>query len=791
MVTPGESIILAGRDWLWPVAIILAIGTILVSWSYLRSNAPRGLRVVCAGLKLLGITALLLCLLEPMRTGERPKPGANLIAIVADNSLSLKLRGRGESETRGELLQRALSRDRSAWRTELAKNFEVRNYLADSSLQATQEFEGLNFEGQTSALGGSLLRVAERHRAQPLAGILLLSDGIPSDFDGLDASSLPPIYPVIFGGDQPPRDLSLASVAVSQTAFEDAPVTVQPEVSLIGFAGEEVTGKLLAFEPGQTADQAKVVAEQTLKVPAGKEKMQFRFQVRPEKSGVIFYRLRVAAKGEWDQGTNATTEATMANNETVVTVNRTGGPYRVLYVSGRPNWEYKFLRRAIEADDQTELVGLIRIAKREPKFEFRGRAGESSNPMFRGFGQQPAEGTERYDQPVLVRLNTRDEFELREGFPKVAEDLFGYDAVIIDDLEAEFFKAEQMTLLQRFVSERGGGFLMLGGAESFVQGTFGRTPIGDMLPVYVDKGPAPVAERPPLRLSLTREGWLQPWARLRPNEAEERTRLEETPALEVLNQTREPKPAATVVATVTDGQTEYPALVTQRFGRGRTGALLVGDFWQAGLGSEALQTDLGKAWRQMIRWLVADLPERVELRAEPQSGGEKVQLQVRVRDAKFQPLDNATVTLKVVRAGAAADAPPLLLTAEASLKEPGLYETTYVARESDGYRAEATVVDEAGTPAGGASSGWTTDLPAAEYRDLKPNRAAMEQLARQTKGKVLAPADLEAFVRDLPSIAAPVKEIWTRPLWHTPWMLLAALSCLVLEWGLRRWKGLA
>ena len=79
----------------------------------------------------------------------------------------------------------------------------------------------------------------------------------------------------------------------------------------------------------------------------------------------------------------------------------------MLYVSGRPNWEYKFLHRAVEADEQTQLVGLIRIAKREPKFEFRGRAGESSNPLFRGFGNQSKEEIERYDQPVLVRLNTR------------------------------------------------------------------------------------------------------------------------------------------------------------------------------------------------------------------------------------------------------------------------------------------------------------------------------------------------------------------------------------------------
>ena len=61
-------------------------------------------------------------------------------------------------------------------------------------------------------------------------------------------------------------------------------------------------------------------------------------------------------------------------------VDRGGGPYRVLYVCGRPNWEFKFLRRALSEDEQVELVGLVRIARREPKFSFRSKAGEAADP---------------------------------------------------------------------------------------------------------------------------------------------------------------------------------------------------------------------------------------------------------------------------------------------------------------------------------------------------------------------------------------------------------------------------
>ena len=88
---------------------------------------------------------------------------------------------------------------------------------------------------------------------------------------------------------------------------------------------------------------------------------------------------------------------------------------------------------------------------------------------------------------MLIRLNTKDELELKGGFPKTAEEACQYNAIVLDDLEADFFTRDQMTLMQKFVSERGGGLLMLGGAESFREGKFARTPIGDMLPVSLDR----------------------------------------------------------------------------------------------------------------------------------------------------------------------------------------------------------------------------------------------------------------------------------------------------------------
>src|SRR5204863_1789512 len=107
------------------------------------------------------------------------------------------------------------------------------------------------------------------------------------------------------------------------------------------------------------------------------------------------------------------------------TVDRGGGPYRILYVGGRPNWEFKFLKRGLMEDPEMLLSGLVRIAKKEPKFTFKSRDAERTNPLYRGFGDNKQDETEQYNEAVLVRINPEGD-ELRGGFPKDVEDLFRY-----------------------------------------------------------------------------------------------------------------------------------------------------------------------------------------------------------------------------------------------------------------------------------------------------------------------------------------------------------------------------
>jgi len=762
----------------WLPAVILLGGAALIVIVYSLRHIPRNqpIRIITTTLKTVALSLLLLCLLEPLYSGLRPRPGANLFLVMADNSQSMLVSDHRQQQNRAEQLAPLLSPD-AAWQVRLNQDFDVRYYQFDSRLEAVENLLGMDHEGLHSNMHQALRAAATRFGGRPLAGIILLTDGNTTDSlsPGQALEDLPPVYPVVVGNDVAPADIRLSLKAVQQTNFELAPITVTAEI-----AGDRYQGRQVSVELVNQQDE--VIETQTLTLKGDGESQEVRFQWNPEESGICFYRLQVAAAED------NLDEATLENNQQSFLVDRGGGPYRILYVSGRPNWEYKYLRRAIHDDEEVELVGLIRIAKREPKFDFRSRAGESTNPLFRGFDNED-ENAEQYDQPVLVRFGTRDAEELRDGFPSSADQLYQYDALVFDDVEAEMFTQDQLSLVREFVSHRGGGFLMLGGQESFASGNYDRSPLEELLPVYINStNKRGVSSR--FRMQLTREGWLEPWIRVKPSELEENQRIEEMPAFRTVNLVKRDKPGAAVLVEVEDADGKLlPALVAREFGHGRTAAMLIGDFWRWGLAREDPDNeDMSKSWRQMLRWLVADVPHRVDIkvRTEQEKGANIQTLAVTVRDEEFQPLDNAVVQLAITPP----DGSEVLLAAQASNQLAGTYEVDYVARQVGAYRVEARVTGPDGHTLEAGVAGWTSQPAAAEFQQLVPNRQLLESLAEETGGEIIQENKLENFARQLQQQDFEITEPLIFPLWHQTWIFLLAIGLLCAEWGLRRWRGL-
>ncbi len=99
------------------------------------------------------------------------------------------------------------------------------------------------------------------------------------------------------------------------------------------------------------------------------------------------------------------------------------------------------------------------------------------------------EGEEAKARPLADALRSENigvETRGSLGAPKTLEDLQQFDLFVLSDLSALALGRDQMELYRRWVQDFGGGFVMLGGENSFGVGGYFRTPIEQMLPVRME-----------------------------------------------------------------------------------------------------------------------------------------------------------------------------------------------------------------------------------------------------------------------------------------------------------------
>jgi hypothetical protein len=682
--------------------------------------------------------------------------------------------------------------DDANWLLKLGEQYRIRKYLFAGQLESADDFASWDGSQYESNIEGALDSVRTRFPSQPPSAIVLISDGKSTNRNAISQSltkqdgSAIPIYPVWI----PPqgdlrRDLWIKDVSVQTSDFETAPVSISVRLGHRGFSSENIEVRLEDLKHTTLETQTIQITDNT-KAPL------VRFQFRPKESGSQGYKVVCRPMRDIPG-----LEMTLENNHRYVAIDRAMGPYRILYLSGRPNWEYKFLQRALSEDAEISLTALVRIAKKQPKFSFRAKGNEDTNPLFSGFEDISEEEKEKYDQPVFARLGIVGKDELTKGFPKDAQELFAYSMIILDDLETEFFTVDQLQLLRQFLSQRGGTLLVLGGQESMRGRAFRDSGLGQLLPVYGDPTEAdliiPEIEQQvedPVRLKLSREGWLVPFLRLHDNQADESTRLERMPAFEVWNSTSQIKVGARVLieGELPDGN-KLPMLVVQKFGKGTAGALLVGDLWRWALADrQELISPFYQGWRQLIRGLMIDIPKRVQMDGRVDKGqNSKRKIEIQVLDDKFSSMDNALVEVQIT--------PPksevMVVKAMASLDKAGLYETSFLMRDSGVYRVIGQARAPDGTLIGEAQLAFVHEPEALELADCSMDENALKSMALPSGGELVPYRELDSLIDKIPVDQLRYTQNRMVPIWHTPWLLGLSVGCLAIEWWWRRRHGMA
>lgn len=101
-----------------------------------------------------------------------------------------------------------------------------------------------------------------------------------------------------------------------------------------------------------------------------------------------------------------------------------------------------------------------------------------------------------------IRLDVRSP----EGLPASLQELAGYDGIILSDIPAHRIGESRMSAIRDYVEKLGGGFVMIGGMNSFGVGGYYRTPIEEILPVRLKAPDQEESQSSALALVIDRSG---------------------------------------------------------------------------------------------------------------------------------------------------------------------------------------------------------------------------------------------------------------------------------------------
>jgi uncharacterized membrane protein len=727
------------------LALAGAVVAALVLITYARARAKDRRDVYVLGtLRVLVIALLLFCLARPMLLIPTVIPQRNFLGILIDDSRSMQIADQ-EDTPRNDFVDRAFGAPDSALYAALSERFLLRFFRFAGGTERLDSLTELTASGSTTDLAQALDAARRELAAVPLSGLVLVTDGadnagssLTETLLSLRASSIP-VYTVGLGSERFARDIQLSRVETPRSVLQGSSLVVDLVVEQTGYGRQTVD---VVIE-----DDGRIVTSQDVQLPADGEATTVRVHFEANETGARRFRFSIAPRPG---------EQVTANNELEALIVVEDRRESVLYFEGEPRFEVKFVRRAVEDDENLRVVTLQRTA--DNKF---------------------------------LRLGVEDAEELAGGFPRTREELFAYRGLILGSVEASFFTHDQLRMLEEFVGQRGGGLLLLGGRSAFGRGGYQNTPLADVLPVLLPPESnaadffAEVVVRP------TRFGLSHPATQIAGSLEASEERWSELPAVSAVNPITQVKPGATILLTGTAPDFEDPLVVLahQRYGRGRVLALPIQDSWIWQMHADIPLDDMTHEtfWRQLLRWLVSYVPDPVSVVASKDrvEVNAPVAITAEVQDETYIRVNNASVVAEVVAPAGDVREIPMdwavdsdgEYTTSFAPSEPGLHKITVAAREGGKYLGERSTYVEA------------ADLPT-EFFDAEMRASVLRQIAEETNGRFYTPADVATLPEDVSFTESGTTVMEERDLWDMPVIFILLLTLVGVEWVYRRRKGL-
>jgi len=730
-----------------PLLALAAAAAAVAGYRSARAGSARG-RALLLGLRLALITVLALCLLRPMLVVRAAVSQQNVVGVLVDDSASMEIADVDGASRSTRALAAFIAPDGPA-STALRERFTLRPFRVAATATGAGGPEAFTADGDETRLADALQAARQALSGLPVAGLVLVSDGVDTTDQPLDEALLAlradgiPVFTVGVGADTLPRDVQVERVALPGRVLKGSTLLVDITLRHQGLGGRSVT---LDVE-----DEGRLVATQPVMLPSTPGPVTVPVRLTLDEAGPRVIRVRVPPlDGEVVTGNNA--------RDVLVTVQERRE--RILYFEGEPRFELKFLRRAVADDPQLEVVTLQRTADNK-----------------------------------YLRLGVDSADELVAGFPRTREELFAYRGLILGSIEAGALTGDQLKMVAEFADVRGGGVLALGGTRALAEGGYGGTAVGEALPLALEAGGrspsggrAGVLQR--LRVQPTPDGARLAVTRLAADAEASQARWSSLPPVTTINRVGAVKPAATVLLSGrTAGGVDVPVLTQQRYGRGRTMVFTPQDSWVWQMHASMAVDDMTHEtlWRQMLRALVDDVPEVVDVRlsADRVTPGGSVEVVATLVDAAFVPLNDVTVRATVT--GPAGDASEAPLTWTGTI--PGEYRGR-VTIPGGGWH-EVVVEGLRGSVSAGRSLTHVRGAAGdAEFFDAGRQVPALQRIAEATGGRYFDITDTGALSDALRYTGRGVTRVEEHELWQIPAVLLLMLALMAAEWACRRRVGL-
>lgn len=769
------SIIYANITLRWqgsivPILILAAIGyAVFIYWREGILSLSR--RILLGSLRTLSLLIIIFLLLDPVLgfndTMERHKS----LFLLVDVSESMNTHDKRQSQNdlreaawaMGKIKSSQASKPLSSKietevsnvsRIELAKNMldlpSFQNLTSEYNINyfcfgegidsTTQEgMESIEAKDRITQLGTAITETASRYTGQPIAGMVLLTDGASNE--GLDPLSVArqmgeqdiPLYPVGIGLSGLP-DIQLSNLLIQNVVFCKDKEPGRIQILSNGYSGKEI--KLtLSFD-------GKEVFSRNVTLTGDSQFEEFDFV--PEKVGWGELAANISSlPGEISSG----------NNRLSRKIRVIDNKAKILYIERAPRWEYRYLRWALMRDRRSEVKFLL------------------------------TEG-----EPELARSSDQHLTE----FPKNRSELFRYDLIILGDVSPSYFSSTQLEMIREFVRAQGGSFLMISGNQH-APVSYANTSIAPILPVRVNNGTGlkidasvyptvTIAGYDNKTMSLgNSKGQNQKiWSLVKP--------LYEVPSLDGA------KPGAVVLAELSTKDKyldHYPLITWQRYGRGNSLYVGTDQLWRLRYKNGAKHHT--KLWGQMIRFLALSRllggNNRIQLMVEQDEVliGEEVKIFANVLDDSYEPVTVPEYTIRLKRLDPEWSQTMQLKSVPDA---PGLYRGSFTPTVSGDYRLE--------TPGNGVAPGEANDQRSAnatefhvEARSMKEQEVTMKaellkKMAELSGGRYFSIGDLPSLSKSLPKEKQIIAVYKKKELWDLPITLIILVILMGTEWFLRR-----